>query len=750
MVKVREDQPLGADGDIDLTAWVTGLSQKHEVVITDPEGLVAVCQWSRELNANNHKDPSAWANQYGSYRIGLEMVEILAELHLDTDSLKAAAIYRAVREDFVTLDEVRERLGNNIAKLIDGVLQMAAISAVMDPAKKAVLGQSAHQLENLRKMLVAMIDDVRVALIKLTERTCIIRAVKYAPEKKRQRVAREVFYVYAPLAHRLGIGHIKWELEDLSFRYLHPNAYKKIAKLLDEKRLDRQEYIDAVMDGLKSSLAEVGIEAEVTGRAKHIYSIWRKMHRKQIDFYQVYDVRAVRVLVPQLRDCYETLGIVHSLWKHIPREFDDYIASPKENGYRSLHTAVIGPEGKVIEVQVRTHQMHQEAELGVCAHWRYKQIDSNASNSYDDKINWLRQVMEWQEGLDENNITDFVTTLGQTIAEQRIYVFTPDGHVVDIAQGATPVDFAYHIHTEVGHRCRGAKVNGRIVPLTYILNTGEQVEILTHKAGAPSRDWLNPNLGYINTPRARAKLLQWFKRQDREHNHVEGKAILEKEFARLQLGHPNLAPFTERLNVKQVEDIYVGIGAGDIRMSQVLNLLQEDGRPSQHELKLDSLLKNAPDTAQKPQQHNDIHIGDVSNLLTHLAGCCKPVRGDDVKGYITVGRGVTVHREDCAELTRLQENDPDRVVEVHWNVIKDRLYTVQIKLRAYDRQGLLRDITTVLANAGVNVESINTLSDRQLSTANMLITLNVAGLGDLGGVLDKLNQLPNVIDTERV
>ncbi len=398
---------------------------------------------------------------------------------------------------------------------------MAAISTQRNDSDESVLGlPSQEQSDNVRKMLVAMVDDVRVALIKLAERTCAIRAVKDVDDAKRRRVAREVAEIYAPLAHRLGIGHIKWELEDLAFRYLEPDDYKSIARLLDERRMDRQQFIDKVIGILKHELVESNIEAHISGRAKHIYSIWRKMRRKDIGFSQVYDIRAVRILVPTVRDCYSVLGIVHSLWRNIPNEFDDYIASPKENGYRSLHTAVIGPDRKVLEVQIRTHAMHEEAEYGVCAHWRYKGSDQEGNtDSYEQKIAWLRQVLEWHEELGGHSLAD---DLSGGVEQDRIYVFTPDGHIIDFPQGSTPLDFAYRVHTEIGHRCRGAKINGRIVPLNTALKTADEVEILTGKHEAPSRDWLSSALGYLKTSRARAKVQQWFKLQAREQRRGAG------------------------------------------------------------------------------------------------------------------------------------------------------------------------------------------------------------------------------------
>jgi GTP pyrophosphokinase len=531
MVQVRAHQPINTDGSINLEAWLD-----HAVSVDpalDREALKEACEFAREAEQQDNAAKNLWAEGTSSFRTGLEIAEILADLKLDQDSLIAAVLYRGVREGHIALPLVSQRFGAVVAKLIDGVLRMAAISASLSPRQSMVLGTQG-QVENLRKMLVAMVDDVRVALIKLAERTCAIRAVKTADDEKRNRVAREVFDIYAPLAHRLGIGHIKWELEDLSFRYLEPDQYKQIATLLHERRLDRERFISDVMGQLRSELQATGVEADISGRAKHIYSIWRKMQRKGLAFSQIYDVRAVRVLVPEMRDCYTALGIVHTLWRHIPKEFDDYIANPKENGYRSLHTAVIGPEGKVLEVQIRTHAMHEEAELGVCAHWRYKGTDVKAgSNQYEEKISWLRQVLEWHEEL--GDIGGLAEQLRVDIEPDRVYIFTPDGHAIDLPKGATPLDFAYRVHTEIGHNCRGAKINGRIVPLNYSLQTGEQVEIITSKHGTPSRDWLNPNLGYITTSRARAKIVHWFKLQARDQNVAAGKTLLERELGRLGL-----------------------------------------------------------------------------------------------------------------------------------------------------------------------------------------------------------------------
>ena len=684
-----------------------------------------------------------WADGTNSFLTGLEMAEILADLKLDQDSLVAAVVYRAVRERKTDLLAVEHRFGEVVAQLVDGVQRMAAISVSQNAGKNTVFSPHA-QVESLRKMLVTMVDDVRVALIKLAERTCAIRAVKDAPEEKRYRVAREVFDIYAPLAHRLGIGHIKWELEDLSFRYLEPNQYKQIAKLLDERRLDRQEYIDTVMAQVRAALEEASIFGDITGRAKHIYSIWRKMQRKGIDFSQVYDVRAVRILVPQVRDCYTALGIVHSLWRHIPNEFDDYIANPKENGYRSLHTAVVGPNGKVLEVQIRTQAMHEEAELGVCAHWRYKGTDTgSSSNAYEDKIAWLRQVLEWHEEM--GDIGGLADQLRVDFEPDRIYLFTPDGHVLDVPKGATPLDFAYRVHTEIGHSCRGAKVNGRIVPLNYILQTGEQVEIITGKHSNPSRDWLNSNLGYVNTSRARAKVQHWFKQQAREQNVQAGKLMLERELTRLALNGADYAQLIDRLGIKGQEDLFAAVGSGDMRLAHVVGVAHQLVEPDRHSEQLELI----PKKQSKVGRRGDVYIQGVGNLMTQLAGCCQPVPGDPIIGYITLGRGVTVHRADCANAMQLQDQDSERLIEVNWGGAPVQTYPVEIYIKAYDRSGLLRDVSLMLANEKLNVLEVSTRTNKDDNYAAMLLTIEVPNLNLLGRLLGRISQLPNVIEARR-
>jgi len=744
VVQVRAQQPVNTDGSMDLAAWLNQLQTLAPTV--SREALARACDFVQSIESRPSRVESRWTTNSSSLQLGLEIAEILADLKLDEDSLIAALVYRSVREGKICLDEVQPRFGAVVAKLVEGVLRMAAISTSINPEGPAVPGAES-QVDTLRKMLVAMVDDVRVALIKLAERTVAIRSLKEASEERRQRVAREVFDIYAPLAHRLGIGQLKWELEDLSFRYLEPLQYKKIAGLLDERRLDREGFIKTVMSELSAALEAVGIKAQISGRAKHIYSIWRKMQRKGLPFSQIYDVRALRVLVPQVSDCYSALGIVHGLWRHIPREFDDYITSPKENGYRSLHTAVIGPQGKVLEVQVRTHAMHEEAELGVCAHWRYKGTDvkSHASH-YEEKMAWLRQVIEWHEEL--GDIGGLAGQLRLDIEQDRVYVFTPNGHAIDLPQGATPLDFAYRVHTEIGHRCRGAKVGGRIVPLNYCLQTGEQVEIITAKQGTPSRDWLNPNLGYVTTARARAKIVHWFKLQAREQNVAAGKALLERELSRLALPKVDYDQLASKANLKNAEDLFAALGAGDLRLNHLLSLAQqllEPRRSSQLEL----LSSKRHSTTSRTIRADDIHIEGVGNLLTQMAGCCQPLPGDAIIGYITQGRGVSIHRQDCAELLQLAEREPQRIIAVAWGRAQPKTWPVDILVRAWDRPGLIRDISQILLNEKINVLGLNTQTNSSDGTATMTLTLEVPSLDALGRLLSRIAQLPNIIEARR-
>ena len=742
MVKVREDHPVGLDGSIDLQSWMSGF--RHAIPEKSHETIIAACEMARQAESR-HSTVSSWYDDCSTLKIGLEMAAILAELKLDTPSFISAILYRAVRENKLSLEVVEIHFGSEVAGLISGVLGMAVISTVHNPTKGQVLGQQQDQLEKVRKMLISIIDDVRVALIKLAERTCAIRALKGSDRERQLRVAREVFEVYAPLAHRLGIGYIKWELEDLAFRYLRPQNYKKIANLLDEKRLDRERYIQNTIKMLREALATAGINGEVCGRVKHIYSIWRKMHKKGLEFKDLYDIRALRILVDEVKDCYAALGVVHGVWSHIPKEFDDYIATPKLNGYQSLHTAVIGPEGQTLEVQIRSKKMHEEAELGVCAHWLYKGTDTKKSgDSYEEKINWLRQVLEWQEEIGQSSQAS-IDQWRMEVEPDRVYVFTRNGHVVDLPVGATSIDFAYRIHTEIGHRCRGAKVGGRIVPLTYKLKTGDQVEILTATNATPSRDWLNAEQGYVATHRARSKIVSWFRRQNRDFNIETGRTFIESELKRQEHTDVDLKDLLQPLGYKTLEDFYAACGTRDLRMSQILGAIkrrlpeEENSKP----LKLQSSQKY-------PAKHDsDIQIDGITNIMTQMAGCCHPLPGDSITGFITAGRGVTIHRVDCDNIAHLKIQEPERIVTVQWQRSEDFSYPVKVSITACDRQGLIRDITTVLANNKINVVDIDVKTTKNSDLVTILMTIETSDLKRFEQIKSKLSQLEAIMEIKR-
>ncbi|PLW68020.1 GTP diphosphokinase [Pseudohalioglobus lutimaris] len=741
MVRVRHQSHHEAEAHaVDLSLWLDSLPVELEA--GERQRLLEAAECVRELATVPFVDSGDWAQESDCFRAGLDVALILAELHVGTDCLVAGLLYRVVREQRMSEQQAREKFGAAAADLLDGVLRMAAIGDLRLQQDHPVLGQAHAQKDNVRKMLIAMVDDVRVALIKLAERTCAIRAVKN-DEARREPIAREVFDVYAPLAHRLGIGHLKWELEDLSFRYIYAEAYRKIARLLDGKRLERDQFIADVTALLTRVLGDAGLAFTIEGRAKHIYSIWRKMQRKGIGFSQVYDIRAVRILVPEIKDCYATLGLVHGLWRNIPNEFDDYIANPKENGYRSLHTAVIGPEGKILEVQIRTRQMHEEAELGVCAHWRYKGSDaaSGMASTYEEKLAWLRQVLDWHE--ETGDAGDVAEQFSFDVAQDRVYVFTPHGDVVNLAHGATPLDFAYHVHTEVGHRCRGAKVNGSIVPLTYTLKMGERVEVLTSKEGKPKRDWLQPALGYLRTSRARAKVQHWFRTQAREENVAAGRHLLEREFKRLALTSIDYQRIARKVQLQTVDDMYAAVGSGDLSSAQVLNAAQ-----GLIERRQEPQLKLARPGATR--YRSEVHVQGVGNLLNHMAGCCKPLPGDAVTGFITQGRGVSIHRSDCARLIKLADSSPERVIDVDWGTSPTDNYEVDVAIEAYDRHGLLRDITGLFANAHINVLSISTQTNKKSHTATMRLRVEVPNLASLSKLLERMNRLNNVISAVRV
>jgi GTP pyrophosphokinase len=677
-----------------------------------------------------------------------EMVEILSSLNLDKDSLVAAFLCPLYEYKCIELSEIKENFNSSIYGLCNGVSQMDAIKIL----QKSQSGQvSGTHIDNIRKMLLAMVDDVRAVVIKLSERLCHLRMVKNLDEEVKVISAKETVNIYAPLANRLGIGQLKWELEDLAFRYLHPNTYKKTAKLLDEKRLDREKYMADFVSNLSTQIKALDVRGEVYGRPKHIFSICKKMQQKSLDFDQLFDVRAVRIIVERLQDCYSALGVVHTNWKHLPSEFDDYVATPKPNGYQSIHTVVLGPKGKAIEVQIRTKQMDDDAELGVAAHWRYKEgTASGKTTGFDDKISWLRKILQWQDDVTESG--ELIDEFRSQVFEDRIYVFTPSGEVIDLPVNSTPLDFAYYIHSNVGNTCVGAKVFGRIVPFTHKLKTGDQVEILRSKSATPSRDWLNPNLHYIHTSRARSKVQYFFKHADKDKNIVAGKELLDAELSKNHLTHVDLSKTFKRFNVNSVEDLYGAIGSGGARLHQVVNFLNQKGDELKASEDIDpqSLVKEPNPSQKLKTDANGVTVSGVGNLLTHMAKCCHPVPGDTILGFITQGRGISVHRIDCDQLANALHSQPEREIEVQWGDEQKANYQVTIQVIASDRQGLVRDISTIIANERVSIVGMDTHSDHTQQTTSMFIKLELTNYDALKRLIVKLLQLDDIIEAKRV
>lgn len=723
------------------------------------EQRIDTAQWIAELNFSQPLAREQFTELYHyveqcaedemMLRKGREMVAILASLNMDVDTLMAAMLVPLVQDEQIVLADIKERFGNDTVNLVDNVVKLEAIGALLG---RNDFKADATQVDNLRRMLLAMVEDVRAVVIKLAERVAHLREVKNEEEDARVLAARETAAIYGPLANRLGIGQLKWEMEDYAFRYQHPDTYKRIAKLLDEKRIDREQFIESFVARLSASLEKEGIKADVYGRPKHIYSIWKKMQRKHLEFDQLFDVRAVRVVVDRLQDCYAALGVVHTSWRHIPREFDDYVATPKPNGYQSIHTVVVGPEGKNVEIQIRTRDMHEDAELGVAAHWKYKEgALPGRGSGYEEKIAWLRKILQWQEEVAESG--NLVEEIRNQVFEDRVYVFTPKGEVVDLPAGATPLDFAYYVHSQVGHRCIGAKVGGRIVPFTYQLQNGDQVEVLTGKVANPSRDWLNPNLGYLISSRARSKVQHWFKTLDRDKNLVAGKDMLESELQRVGIAWNTVDKAVSRFNMNNQDDLLVAIGAGDVRLNQVVNYLQSlESKPLSDEEIAEQITqrKKSLSTPSGKRNNDAVVVDGVGNLMTSFARCCQPVHGDQIGGYITQGRGISVHRLDCDQYHDLLEAHPERGIDVRWGECYAGGFSLTVRVVAADRSGLLRDITTLLANEKINVLGVKSHSDTKQQTAVIDMNMEIYNIDTLSRVLGKLNQLDDILEAKRL
>jgi GTP diphosphokinase / guanosine-3',5'-bis(diphosphate) 3'-diphosphatase len=686
----------------------------------------------------------------------LAVASVLADLRVPPEVVAAGLLHDTVEDTTITLNDIRRDFGPTIAVLVDGVTKLTNLPRVSrddqhaessngsEAAESAsdngsngsnALGRKQDLVsETLRKTFLAMGDDVRVVLIKLADRLHNMRTLGAMPEHKRKRIAKETLDIFAPLANRLGIWQIKWELEDLGFRYVNPEKYKEIAEQLQERRPDREVQIEAIKDNLQKLLMANNIPSEISGRPKHIYSIFKKMTQKGKPFDLVRDVRAVRLIVQDVPACYAALGVIHTHWRPIPGEFDDYIAAPKDNFYQSLHTAVIYDDKRPLEVQIRTAEMHQNAEYGIAAHWRYKE-GAHRDKSYEQRINWLRNMMEWRS--DVNDAQEFVEGMKSDVFQDRVYVFTPRGDIIDLAAGSTPIDFAYHVHTDIGHRCRGARVNGKLVPLYQELKTGDQVEILTAKRGGPSRDWLNSNLGLVKTQRARSKIKAWFKKQEDEQNLAQGRATLEREVQRLGIPVINFEKMARELGFKAPEEMYIAVGNGDLSVNRVIRLLADTEETS-------DILEVTTQGGDNRQPTDVVEVVGLKGLLSTIARCCNPMPGDQIVGYITRGRGATIHRQDCPNV--LHRKDKERFLQVGWGTV-EHTFPVPVTVKAYDRQGLMGDISTLLQNEGVNIADVSVNINRSL--ADLKLVVEVRDIAQLSRVLTRIESLPNVLEAQR-
>jgi GTP pyrophosphokinase len=666
----------------------------------------------------------------------LATLDLIRELGVGTEAMAGTILHALIECGVPANDPELAAFPGDVRNLVEG--QQAAGRVWSLYASRGNTGSS----EGLRRLLLAIIRDLRVVFILLARQLVEMRAAASLPEDERRALAQLTADIHAPLANRLGIWQLKWELEDLAFRYLQPDVYRRIAQLLDERRGDRESWIAEAKSMLEGALAKAGIKADIAGRPKHIYSIWRKMQKKGVEFSDLYDVRALRILVDDIANCYAALGVVHSLWAYVPGEFDDYIARPKANGYQSLHTAVLGPSGKTLEVQIRTHAMHRANELGVAAHWRYKEGGSSDAE-FEAKIAWMRKLLDTR-GEDDRALAAELQT---ELLEDRVYLLTPKGEVFDLARGATVLDFAYLVHTEVGHRCRGAKVNGRIVPLTFQPQSGDRVEILTGKVADPSRDWLSPHHGYLNTARAKDKLRAWFRRIAHDANLAAGRSMFERELKRLGLSNADVGKLPAHFHVKNQDELLIALALGEITPGQVARVLQEAAQPPEPAVTQSS----APVASRHATlDHSALSIEGIGNLLTTLARCCQPLPGDPVRGFVTKGRGVSVHRADCGSLARLIRRDPDRVIEVSWGSAAAQAYEVDIELRGYDRKGLQKDVTSVISNAATHIIASSSRLFVHTGEVEMRFTLRVRDFEQLSTLLGKLLALPNVIDVRRV
>jgi GTP pyrophosphokinase len=666
----------------------------------------------------------------------LEVADIVRALDADDDVVVAAMIQPLLQAGFIELPGAAFRFGEEPLRLAQALRQLGEFGLPADWAPER--GLEAAQAEALRKMLLAVIGDVRLVVVRLAQQLQRMRSAKGLGTARQRKLAIETREVYAPLANRLGVWQVKWELEDLAFRYLEPVQYKHIAAALKTRRSERERYIDELKSVLETAMRGAGIDAAIEARPKHIFSIWKKMQVKQLAFEQLMDIRAARVLVNSIADCYGALGVVHSLWQFIPGEFDDYIATPKDNLYRSIHTAVLGPGQEPVEIQIRTHEMHADSERGVAAHWRYKE-GGRGNQAYERKINELRSLLAPADN--SGSSRDFLERVRVDLFQDRIYVISPKGEIVDVPVGGTPLDFAYQVHTDLGHRTRGAKVNGRMVPLDYRLKNSETVEIITAKTSHPSRDWLSAQSGFLASPRHRNKVRAWFRKQNEAQNKVEGRAMLERELQRLGLKSPPMAELLRELELGSAESLHEALGLGEISAAQVAGAMQRllHTRDSRIEH------ARAPSGGRAPE----LAVQGIGDLLSTYARCCKPVPPEPIVGYITVGRGVSIHSQVCTNLARLKVKSPARVLAVDWGNTGSGEFPVEIEVQAFDRRGLVRDVSAALADEKISIQGMTTVTDKRDNEAHMRIGISISGLPQLSKVLSRIAQLPNIISARR-
>lgn len=679
------------------------------------------------------------------------VANILIGMEVSPSLVVAGLLHDVVMDSNVAVEDIRKQFGDTVANFVDDLTKITSLPQLsrgdqhpdertpLPIANEASASRKADSVaETLRKMLLAIGDDVRVVIIKLADRLHNMRTLSALPPDRQKKIAQDTLDIFAPLANRLGIWQIKWELEDLGFRYVNPEKYNEIAEQLNLRRNKREDEINTIIKDLEGLLEKSEVKAKVSGRPKHIYSIYRKMLRKDASFDTIRDLRAVRVIVDDIETCYKVLGIFHMHYQPIPGEFDDYIAAKKPNNYQSLHTTVIYSDGKPLEIQIRTWEMHYNAEYGVAAHWRYKEGGSLISNDYEQKVSMMRGLLAWSQEIEENQ--EILEGMRSDVFRDRVYVLTPKGDVVDLPYGSTPIDFAYQVHTDIGHRCRGAKINGKLVTLDYTLQTGDKVEILTANRGGPSRDWLNPNLGLVKSPRSRSKIKQWFKQQDRDQNLDHGKLVIEKEFKRLGLGQIDLNEFLDDFHVKTLDDLYVGIGCGDIPIGRLVNRVAELQKEAlQKEMEL------IPSSPSKPAVGDTVMVMGLKGLATTPARCCNPMPGDEIIGYITRGRGATIHRSDCPNVLRVK--DKERLIKVDWGTA-EKTFPVPLQIKAYDRQGLMADISAIISSEPVRLVDLSMTTRQHLVVVNLIV--EVGGINQLSRLLARLENLSNVIEAIRI